>query len=137
MISTLMRLLIVGIAAPVLAAAQKPAPRETPWPKVEVYVEPKIDAFVLPKFELEQQMEMLKFDAIDVRMQVEKLAQLDVDIGRVDIENLKLDALELKNAVLRDMPKGRAPTSFSTRVPPPRGRRKIPPIPCIAPRAKR
>ena len=105
MISTLMRLLIVGIAAPVLAAAQKPAPRETPWPKVEVYVEPKIDAFVLPKFELEQQMEMLKFDAIDVRMQVEKLAQLDVDIGRVDIENLKLDALELKNAVLRDMPK--------------------------------
>src|SRR5919201_1806721 len=109
---TLMRVTLVAIAAPVLAAAQKPVPRVAPWPKVEVFVEPKIDALVFPKFELEQQMDMLKSDAFDLRMQAEQLAQLNVDIGRIDVENFKLGALDLKNhafdlkdQILLDMPR--------------------------------
>src|SRR5687768_6516439 len=76
--TTLIRLLFLGAALPVMAAAQKPAPvpAAKSKPVVKVDVHPSVDALVDHAREL----------AVEAKFHARELAQLD-------IERIKMDAL--------------------------------------------
>lgn len=124
---TLMRLILVGAAMPLLAAAQvPPAPPKQPVvrePKFEPRFEPKFEAKFDEKFdakfELEHQMEFMKFDMQELRFHADDMARMDVEslklqsdelrlhakeFAKLDVELIKAQAEQIKQHALMDLP---------------------------------
>lgn len=130
---TLMRLIVVGAAMPLLAAAQvqPPQPTQPKQPAGEFKFEPKFDLKFDPRFdvkvELEHQMEFMKLDMQDFkldmqdfRIQAEQMAHLDVEnlkfqaeemrlhareFGNLDVESIKAHTEQIKQNMLLDLPR--------------------------------
>jgi HEAT repeat protein/TolA-binding protein len=96
-----LRLMIAGAALPLVAAAQvqptpptppaQPTQPSVPMLKFELQFEPMFEQ----KFELEQMSERMKFDAQDLRRQVEELAHVDVQQLKFEAEEMRLHAREM------------------------------------------
>lgn len=99
----LMQLLIVGIAAPMLAAAQVPpaapspkAAAATPRPPKPAEM-PSPPVLYSPKFELEYQMQLMSPKLEEVRMLAEEARFHAMEASTLDFEHMKMAALDLES----------------------------------------
>jgi HEAT repeat protein len=93
---TLMRLIVVGAAMPLLAAAQEPPIPPKKLVDRELKFEPRFELKFEPKFELEHQLDLMSPKLEEVRLRAEEMRLHAMEVANIDVERIKFQAEEMR-----------------------------------------